>query len=128
MSTNQWLDFALDDLEGAEILLREKKFNMVCFHAQQAAEKALKGYLIQNKIPSPRTHNLVELINLCSKIDNSISAHKGKMAVLNQFYAPTRYPDASLGMAPGGIPNKELAQKALIYAHEVVMFCKSNMG
>ena len=43
MSTNNWMDFALDDLDGGEILFRESKFNMASFHAQQAAEKALKG-------------------------------------------------------------------------------------
>ncbi|WP_372503556.1 HEPN domain-containing protein [Acididesulfobacillus acetoxydans] len=45
MSTNNWLEFALDDLDGGEILLRENKYNMACFHAQQAAEKSLKGFL-----------------------------------------------------------------------------------
>lgn len=128
MSTNNWMDFALDDLDGGEILFRENKFNMACFHAQQASEKALKGFLITNKISSPRTHNLVELINLCSKINSNFSNFLPKVATLSQFYAPTRYPDAVIGMAPGGLPNKELARKALDYANDVVMFCKSVMN
>ena len=33
----------------------------VCWHSQQAAEKALKAALIVNGIESPRTHNLVVL-------------------------------------------------------------------
>lgn len=127
MSINSWMEFALDDLESGEILLRESKFNMACFHAQQAAEKALKGYLVFNQISSPRIHNLVELINLCGKIDDGFYGFKTKMATLNQFYAPTRYPDAVVGIAPVGMPNKELARRALDYANDVVMFCKAKM-
>ncbi|MBT9148020.1 MAG: hypothetical protein DDT32_01789 [Syntrophomonadaceae bacterium] len=43
---NNWFDFAADDIKSGEILLREGMYNMVCFHAQQAAEKALKGFLV----------------------------------------------------------------------------------
>lgn len=128
MSTNNWLHFALDDLDGARILLRENKFNMVCFHAQQAAEKALKGYLIHNKVSSPRTHNLIELVNLCKKIDSSFSNFMVQMATLNQFYAPTRYPDAVVGISPKGMPSKDLSQKAFDYAHEIVIFCREKIN
>lgn len=124
MFDNNWLDFALDDIDAAQILLREKKYNMTCFHSQQAAEKALKGFLTHKKITTPRIHNLVELINLCAGIDSEFSNFIPQMAVLNQFYAPTRYPDAAVGMTPNGLPNQVLAEKALNYADEVVQFCK----
>lgn len=74
MSTNNWLDFANDDIEVGDILFREAKYNMTCFHSQQAAEKALKGFLTHHKLASPRTHNLVELINLCNKIDSGFAS------------------------------------------------------
>jgi HEPN domain-containing protein len=125
MSTDNWLDFALDDLDAAEILLNERKYNMTCFHSQQAAEKALKGFLVHNKVVTPRTHNLVELINLCNKIDNSFTSFLPKMATLNQFYAPTRYPDAAIGVSPTGLPNKETAEKALNYAQEIVAYYRT---
>jgi HEPN domain-containing protein len=88
---------------------------------------AQEVFFIANKVSSPRTHNLIELINLCSKLDGSFSSFMGKMATLNQFYAPTRYPDAIVGMTPKGMPNKELARKALGYAHDVVSFCKGKI-
>jgi HEPN domain-containing protein len=87
----------------------------------------LKGFLIHNKISSPRTHNLVELINVCANIDKKFLDFMSKMATLSQFYIPTRYPDAILGMTPSGMPNQELARKALDYAHDVVVFCRDEM-
>ncbi|MBN2050303.1 MAG: HEPN domain-containing protein [Spirochaetales bacterium] len=35
---------------------------IICFHCQQAAEKALKAYLAYNEIRPPKTHDLDELI------------------------------------------------------------------
>ncbi|MBT9148021.1 MAG: hypothetical protein DDT32_01790 [Syntrophomonadaceae bacterium] len=42
---------------------------------------------------------------------------------LNQFYAPTRYPDAPAGLLPAGMPEKTIAEKALVYAKEIFTFC-----
>jgi HEPN domain-containing protein len=36
------------------------------FHAQQAAERALKAWLAHNGIRFPKTHDLKQLIDLCS--------------------------------------------------------------
>lgn len=92
---------------------------MVCFHSQQSAEKSLKGFLLHHKKSPPRIHNLVELTNLCSSIDGNFKVMLPKMAVLNQYYAPTRYPDATIGIGPEGMPDMTTADKALSYAKEV---------
>ncbi|CAA7602439.1 HEPN domain protein [Acididesulfobacillus acetoxydans] len=83
--------------------------------------------MIHNKVSSPRTHNLVELINLCKKIDSSFSGFMVQMATLNQYYAPTRYPDAIVGITPEGMPSKELSRKALNYARDIVVFCRDEI-
>jgi HEPN domain-containing protein len=36
-----------------------------CFHAQQAAEKYLKAYLVSKQISFPKTHDLQALLNIC---------------------------------------------------------------
>ena len=56
-----WLKFAFDDLRSAEILLAAEIFNMVCFHSQQCAEKALKAVLTALRLPMPPSHNLIRL-------------------------------------------------------------------
>jgi len=69
-SVFQWLDFSIDDLDSAGIMLKEGKFNNVCYFSHQAVEKSLKGYLLHNNIAPPRIHDLIELLNQC-KIINS---------------------------------------------------------
>lgn len=125
MHSNKWLDIALDDIDSAKIMLREKKYNNVCYFSHQAAEKGLKGCLEDNKINPPRIHDLIELLKKCQNIDNQFSKFLSQARILNQFYIPTRYPVAPIGTTPMGMPYKSLAEKALNYAEDIVNFCKS---
>lgn len=43
LEANRWLHTAQDDLDSAKILQDNCKYAHCCFHAQQAAEKAIKG-------------------------------------------------------------------------------------
>ena len=43
--------------------------DIVCFHAQQCAEKALKGLTLSFGTEPPRTHDLVVLLQALSRID-----------------------------------------------------------
>ena len=43
----RWLRQAVQDLEDAEFTREGKRFNLACFLAQQADEKADKAYLYQ---------------------------------------------------------------------------------
>jgi HEPN domain-containing protein len=129
MSNNahDWLTFAVRDINAGEVNVREDVYYVACFLAQQAAEKALKGFLINNNISHPRTHDLAGLCRLCSGIDNGFSNFKTKLALLTQFYAPTRYPDAAPGITSEGMPSKDTARKALNYARDIVDFCSERV-
>jgi HEPN domain-containing protein len=49
---NDWLAFAAEDLQVAELTLTSDLYNQVCFHAQQCTEKALKAWLVhQGQLP-----------------------------------------------------------------------------
>jgi hypothetical protein len=54
----QWPRFAVSDLLLAQSRPEGVLLEQLCFHAQQAAEKAIKAVLIQQAIGFPRTHNL----------------------------------------------------------------------
>ncbi len=63
-----WLLKAESDLTAAERLVAvEGPFDAVCFHAQQACEKALKAVLAFADVEIPRTHNLEELQVACTR-------------------------------------------------------------
>ena len=50
-----WFEKAIQDLRGAEILMRHGGGNdLVAFHCQQAMEKALKGWLLKIRVNSRR--------------------------------------------------------------------------
>ena len=63
---HEWLRFAHDDLAAARLLLTDVELpaRMACFHAQQAAEKALKAALAHAAIQFRKTHDLVVLVAL----------------------------------------------------------------
>lgn len=62
----EWLRFAQDDLAAARLLLTDVELpaRMACFHAQQAAEKALKASLMRAAIQFRNTHDLAVLVAL----------------------------------------------------------------
>jgi len=55
-----WIFFAEEDLLSAEIMLKEKIFNKVCFLSEQCVEKALKAFLLHKNVLPEKTHKLVE--------------------------------------------------------------------
>ena len=71
----QWLAKADSGLTAAQRLLDlGGPYDAVCFHAQQAAEKALKAVLAFADVPIPRTHNLEDLQALCLALPAMASA------------------------------------------------------
>lgn len=61
-----WLAKAASDLTAARSLVAaDASYDAACFHAQQAAERALKAILAFADAPIPRTHNLEDLYAAC---------------------------------------------------------------
>ncbi|MDR1109556.1 MAG: HEPN domain-containing protein [Deltaproteobacteria bacterium] len=67
----RWFVKADEDLRGAFVLFHDQLFDISCFHSQQGAEKALKGYLVCHGVIPPKTHDLGKLCQLASKLDSS---------------------------------------------------------
>jgi HEPN domain-containing protein len=61
-----WLRYAEEDLAAAQRMVEGRGWapRIACFHAQQAAEKALKAVLVAEGIPLQHTHNLELLRDL----------------------------------------------------------------
>lgn len=122
MKGNNWFDFAQQDLRVAEIVLKEKIYTQVCFHCQQAVEKFLKGYLVEKNKDIPKTHFLDELLNLCVHIEGGFEDLRAGCSRLDDYYIPTRYPDALPGVLPEGLPEQKDAEEALSFAKKVMQF------
>jgi HEPN domain-containing protein len=90
-----WLTRADEDLKLVEILLGEKEVypNPICFHAQQAVEKYLKGFLARHDLHVRKIHDLEILLDDIKNIDQSFEELRESAVFLNQFYIESRYPD-----------------------------------
>ena len=92
-----WLSFADMDYEAANILYAHypRPCEIICYHCQQAAEKAIKAVYIFLDMPGgiPRKHDLSFLLNqIQNKID--ISKKLRQYAdVLNVYGIVSRYPN-----------------------------------
>jgi HEPN domain-containing protein len=61
-----WLIKAASDISTGRLVVDgDGPYDTACFHAQQAVEKALKGFLALRKQAIPRTHDLDELQVAC---------------------------------------------------------------
>lgn len=115
---NKWLLKAHDDLKWTEGNLKEEVWFGACFTSQQAAEKALKAYLIKQGKEPIKVHDLEVLLRRCIKIDESFQALKKQSVTLTDYYAPTRYPDINEFVDF----TKEKAYEAYQFAKDIIEF------
>jgi HEPN domain-containing protein len=73
---------------------KEIPFDACCFHAQQAAEKYLKAFLVAREIYFPKTHDLISLNSLCESVNSEFSKMHEPSLNLSDFSVAPRYPDA----------------------------------
>lgn len=91
----RWLEKAKRDLAAAmrELKAGEPFTDIVCSHAQQAAEKYLKAYLIWQEVEFPRTHVLEDLVLLAAQKEPQFLSLKDEVTQLTPYAVETRYPE-----------------------------------
>jgi HEPN domain-containing protein len=65
---------------------------ILAFHSQQAAEKALKAVLVLQQIDFPRTHDLGLLLEMCSAAGCTETETLQPATGLTRYAVATRYP------------------------------------
>ncbi|RJP25557.1 MAG: HEPN domain-containing protein [Candidatus Abyssobacteria bacterium SURF_5] len=90
----QWLAKAEEDFGLAEHLLSEHSpyLGAVGFHSQQAAEKYLKAFLVYHQIDFPKTHDLVEILDLLEPVAPALAQSLQDIRALNPYGVEIRYP------------------------------------
>lgn len=90
----EWLRKAAADLAAARHLLLGggRLVSSAAFHAQQAAEKALKATLIWHQREAPRTHDLALLVDLISSEDPELANEVRRSVSLTPYGVEARYP------------------------------------
>lgn len=91
--TAEWLDYARSDLTVAETMQETEagRPRHVAYHAQQAAEKAIKALLVFEQIEFPFTHELDVLRDLAPAGSGLHSAF-ADLESLSRWAVRARYP------------------------------------
>jgi len=108
----EWEQRAKDDLESAQVLLKETdNYEIAVYHAHQAIEKYLKAKILKNRENFNFIHDLVVLFKQAYKGEKAGLLEK--VAYVHSLYPVLRY--------PGGDKVTELqASKCLKIAREIL--------
>lgn len=93
-SSEDWLTHAESDLNLARVARERKDVlpEQACFHAQQAAEKALKAVLLFRHIEFPLVHDLKTLVDLLQKNAVALPTEINDVGSLTPYAVEARYP------------------------------------
>ncbi|MEW6755402.1 MAG: HEPN domain-containing protein [Candidatus Latescibacterota bacterium] len=119
----RWLEQAQADLKWVRHLAEEGAHYLVCFLAQQAAEKGLKAILYalgEEQVVGHSVRRLSQRVAEAGAVAAGDAAQVDRWGVLDSYYIPTRYPNGLPEDIPARVYNREAAASALGLAEEVV--------
>jgi len=118
--TREWLTKALHDLQTASITARaaDGPLDTAIYHCQQAAEKALKGWLAAMSVSLEKTHDVRRLIQRAAAMSPEFTHLAEAAEVLTPYVSAFRYP----GMTDQSMPTREEFDTALRHAQSVYDF------
>ncbi len=92
--TVRWMARAASDLRSARhaLVAEPPILDDAVFHCQQAAEKALKGFLCWHDVVFRKTHNLEEIGEQCLAVDDTLRPAVDTAVPLTQYAWQYRYP------------------------------------
>lgn len=117
-SHKDWFLIGDEEFDFAKLSFEELDafYSQICFLCQQAAEKYLKDFY-NNRFP--KTHDLIQLMELCGNIDKNFLDFLDEANNLSQYYLISRYPLTEYVPA-----SKEQTKKCLDNAEEIIKFIK----
>lgn len=111
----EWFRKAENDFKNIDLVMvdSDPPTDTVCFHAQQAAEKYLKGFLFFHGIRFPKIHDLESLVELCKQVERNFDDLIEPAADLSGHSVEIRYPDNML------TPSLDDAKEAIDNANKI---------
>ena len=118
--TCEWLTKGLHDLQTARITANAAggPLDTAIYHCQQAAEKAVKGWLTANSVSFEKTHDLQRLIRQAAILSPEFTHFAGAAEVLTPYVSAFRYP----GLTDDPMPSREEFDLALQHAQAIYDF------
>lgn len=122
-----WLRQATDDYRFGQLALRSRFYAQTCFIAQQVGEKAVKAvhyHLSGRPVLGHSVHALLKRLNARAEVSEELLVLGGQ---LDQYYVPTRYPDALPGVTPADAFSAVQARAALRAAHRMLLWARARL-
>lgn len=121
--TRDWLTKAKHDLQNARIVgaTVDGPLDTAIYHCQQAAEKALKGWLAWRGLAVVKTHDLVRLLEDAADDQPDFAKFEEAADILTPYVSAFRYP----GLTNDPMPSREEFDAALQHAQTIYDFVLS---
>ena len=110
----EWIRLAKDDLDTAQLGTDLVSPEILCFHAQQAVEKALKAVLVDRSTDFPYTHDIEELLATLEESGVPCPVASPEANRLTRYAVLTRYPSLAEAVTV------EEYQSALLLAERIL--------
>ena len=112
--TKAWMVKAWRDLETARRVANGQPplYDVAVYHCQQAAEKAVKAFLVHHGKVYEKTHDIEVLVDLACEIDSSFSKLADAADALTPYATRFRYPNATFAVEPQPTEYTEALQHA----------------
>lgn len=120
-----WIQSADSDFRviAACVNSNDTPWEMVAFHAQQAAEKLLKCYCAAKRGEEPeKTHDLPILLGQCCAVDATLTEISADCGLLNRYAIAPRYPVGS------PLPTQAEAERAVAAAERIRDVIRQRLG
>ena len=118
--TRDWLTKAAHDLQTARIVSEtsDGPLDTAIYHCQQAAEKALKGWLTWRGGAAVKTHDLIRLIAEAADSTPDFAQFEEAAEILTPYVSAFRYP----GLTDDAVPSREEFDATLKHAQTIYDF------
>ena len=121
--TGEWLSKAEADFSSMRReagVAQSPNYDLVCFLAQQSVEKYLKGWLCEEGVAFPKTHDLNKLATLLPAARSCPDNFTAILARLDRYAVEFRY--------PGSFATAELATSSACDADVVRAWARQSLG
>jgi len=123
-SPQEWLSHAKSDLRLAHLAAMDElvRREQTCFHAQQAAEKAIKAVLVSRGIEFPLTHDIEELLEIADTTGMTLPKEIQEAGLLTPYAVEFRYPGSWIEISEADLQEAvQAAEHAVAWAETVLL-------
>jgi HEPN domain-containing protein len=122
-ATREWVRCAEEDFDVANALLRRRTktaANSIGFHCEQCVEKYLKARLEEGRLNTPKTHDLIVLLQLLLPVEPLWASFAPALRRLNDYAVKFRY--------PGHVATRSDAREALRVCRSIRSDVRLSLG